>query len=121
MSFAEARFGGAVVLTVAGRVDLTNADAFKDALTAALEAADVAVVVDMSGVYYISSAGLRSLMIALRAAKAAGKGLGVAALTSLVLEIFTISRFNLVLSLFPGVRGALEVLSPDGLGQFDAS
>ena len=44
MSFAEARFGGAVVLTVAGRIDLTNADAFKEALTAALGAAASTVV-----------------------------------------------------------------------------
>jgi anti-sigma B factor antagonist/stage II sporulation protein AA (anti-sigma F factor antagonist) len=121
MSFGEAVFGGAVVVTPTVRVDLNNADAFRDALTTAVAGASTAVIADMSKVDYISSQGLRALMIALRAAKAAGRGFGVAALKPLVLEVFTISRFHLVLSLFPGVRDALEALSPDGLGQFDAS
>jgi len=51
-------------------------------------------------------------MIAFRAAKDAGKGFGVAALTPLVLEIFTISRFNLVFPLFGDVREALAALAP---------
>ena len=121
MSFARTSYGEAVVVTAIGRIDLGNADAFKDALNGGVEDAAAVIVVDMAGVDYISSAGLRSLMITLRTAKAAGKRLGVAALTPLVLEIFTISRFNLVFSLFPGVRDALQALSPDGLGQFDAS
>ena len=45
----------------------------------------------------------------------------MAALTPLVAEIFTISRFNLVFSTFATVREALEGASPDGLGQFDAA
>ena len=60
-------------------------------------------------------------MIALRAAKAAGKGFGVAALRPLVLEIFTISRFNLVVSLFGAVREAFAALAPDSLDSFTAS
>lgn len=88
---------------------------------AAVSEADRAVVVDMAQVDYISSAGLRSLMIALRAAKSESKGFGVAALAPLVMEIFTISRFNLVFSLYPAVRDALAELSPASLPAFEAS
>jgi anti-anti-sigma factor len=121
VSFAQATFGGAAVVKPEPRLDLTNADAFKDFLTHAVTAAPSAVIVDMSGVEYISSAGLRSLVIALRAGKAAGKGFAVAALTPLVLEIFTIARFNLVLPLYGDVRAALEALAPDGAVSFDAA
>ena len=72
MSFAQANFGGAAVVKPEPRLDLTNADAFKDFLTQAVAVVPSAVIVDMSGVEYISSAGLRSLMIALRTAKGAG-------------------------------------------------
>ena len=121
MSFDEVRFGGAVVVKADQRIDLSNAAAFRDALTAAVAGAASAVIVDMSSADYISSAGLRALTIANRAAKAAGKVVVVAALTPLVAEIFTISRFNLVFSTFATVREALEGASPDGLGQFDAA
>jgi anti-anti-sigma factor len=120
MGFDEARFGGAVVVKAGQRIDLSNADALRDALTVGVATAPAAVVVDMSSADYISSAGLRALMIAHRAAKTAGKTLAIAALTPLVMEIFTISRFNLVLSIFATVREALEGVSPDGLGQFDS-
>jgi anti-anti-sigma factor len=121
MSFVETAVGGSVLLRAQGRIDMSNSDAFKDGLMAAVEASDRAVVVDMAGVDYISSAGLRSLMIALRAAKGVGKGFGVAALGPLVMEIFTISRFNLVFSLYPAVRDALADLAPASLQAFDAS
>jgi len=112
MAFGESTVGGAALVEADGRIDMSNADAFKDSLVTALGAAKRAVIVDMSGVDYISSAGLRALMIAFRAAKDAGKGFGVAALTPLVLEIFTISRFNLVFPLFGDVREALAALAP---------
>jgi anti-sigma B factor antagonist len=107
MAFGETTVGGAALVKADGRIDMSNADAFKDSLISAVSTAKSAVIVDMAGVDYISSAGLRSLMIAFRSAKAAGKAFGVAALTPLVLEIFTISRFNLVFPLYGGVREAL--------------
>lgn len=121
MAFGESTVGGAALVTADGRIDISNAEAFKDTLLSAAAAAKSAVIIDMAGVDYISSAGLRSLMIAFRSAKAAGKGFGVAALRPLVLEIFTISRFNLVFPLYGGVREALQALAPDGLGPFEAS
>ncbi len=74
--------------------------------------AKAALILDLSGVDYISSAGLRALMIAFKAGKADGKGFGIAALQPLLLEIFTISRFNLVFPLFETVRQAVDKLAP---------
>ena len=54
MSFAQATFGGAAVVKPEPRLDLTNADAFKDFLTHAVAAAPSAVIVDMSGVGAVS-------------------------------------------------------------------
>ena len=65
------------------------------------------VVLDLSGVEYISSVGLRVLMLASKQAKAQGCALGVCGLQPVVREIFEISRFNLVLPVFPTLREAL--------------
>ena len=120
MNCNETKFGGAVVLEVTGRVDLSNADEFKDKLTAALGSATGGLVVDLGGVDYISSAGLRSLMIASKAGTAKGVKLGVSAMQPIVKEIFTISRFHLVFPLFDTARAAIEKQVPDALDEFDS-
>jgi anti-anti-sigma factor len=120
MNCNETKFGGAVVLKVTGRVDLSNADEFKDQMTAAMGNATGGLVVDLGGVDYISSAGLRSLMIVFKASKGAGKQFAITSLQPLLMEIFTISRFHLVFPLFDTTRAAIEKQVPDALGEFDS-
>jgi anti-anti-sigma factor len=112
MNVSEQSLGDAVLLRPQGRIDLTNADAFKDALAAAMAKTKAGVVVDLAGVDYISSAGLRSLMIVFKTGKADGKGFAVAALSPLLKEIFTISRFHLVFPLFDTVEEARLKFAP---------
>lgn len=53
---------GAVVLTAAGEIDMSNAASFADALTGAGDQSDGAgFVVDLTAVDYIDSAGLAAL------------------------------------------------------------
>ena len=112
MDLNERSFGAAIAVSAAGRIDLSNADAFKDALSAAMGKAKAALIIDLAKVDYISSAGLRSLMIVFKAGKAEGKAFAVAALQPLLKEIFTISRFNLVFPIFDTVEDALKKLAP---------
>jgi anti-anti-sigma factor len=120
MNLSETGVGDAMLVAASGRVDLSNADTFKDALSAAQGKAKGALILDLSGVEYISSAGLRSLMIVFKDGKAQGKPFGIAGLTPLLAEIFTISRFNQVFPLFTTAREAIAKLAPDALPAFDA-
>jgi len=120
MNCSETKFGTAVVLKATGRIDLSNADDFKAATDTALSNAAAGLVIDLGEVDYISSAGLRSLMIEFKASKAQGKQFAIAALQPLLMEIFTISRFHLVFPLFDTVRAAIEKQVPDALPAFDA-
>ena len=107
--------GGSVVLAPIGRIELTTADGFKEQLLAALELAAVpgAVVIDCAHLDYISSAGLRVLVIAARAAN--GRQLGIATLQPVVREIYSISRFDAIITAFETVRDALAKLDPAAL------
>ncbi len=115
MKVSQRLLANSVILLPEGRIDLSNADLFKDALLEAAAAAKAAVVLDFSGVEYVSSAGLRSLMIASKTGTARGVTLAVAAMQPIVEEIFTISRFHLVLPCFGSVREALVKLDPPAL------
>jgi anti-anti-sigma factor len=78
-------------------------------------------VIDLGAVEYLSSVGLRVLMLASKQVKAQGGALAVADLQPVVREIFEISRFNLVLEVFPTLREALAKLSPAALAAFEAT
>jgi anti-sigma B factor antagonist len=124
MELYSKRFADTVALFPTGRIDHATADALKTALAphlAACAAGRDRLVLDLGGVEYISSVGLRVLMLASKQAKAQGGSLAVAALQPVVREIFEISRFNLVLEVFPTLREALAKLSPSALAAFEAA
>jgi anti-anti-sigma factor len=124
MELAPRRFAKTLVLSPAGRIDHVTAEPFKVALLAQLgTCADGQdrVVLDLAGVEYIASAGLRALMLASRQAKAQGGTLVVAALQPVVREVFEISRFTLLFTVFPSVRDALAAISAESLVAFDAA
>jgi anti-anti-sigma factor len=119
----EARtYADTIVVTPAGRLDHDNCDAFRAGLEPHLAQAMASrqrVVLDLSGLGYVSSAGLRCFMLAAKETRAAGGRIVLAALRPVVAEIFQISRFDMVFEIFPSVREALSALSASAAAAFD--
>lgn len=110
MEIGERRDGDILILSPAGRIDNDTSPSFQTRLLGALTPAGAAVLVDFSAVEYISSAGLRALMMGSKHAKATNGRLAVAALAPVVKEIFEISRFSLVVQVFDTAADALAAL-----------
>lgn len=122
MNVTARRYASAVVLQVSGRLDQDTCDAFRGDLMKHVETAAKAgggIVLDLSQMEYISSAGLRCFMLASRQAKAHQARISVAALQPMVKEIFDISHFNLVFQVFPTVREALAAVSVDAATAYE--
>ena len=122
MNVTSRRFANAVVLRVEGRLDQdTCVDFTRDLMKYVDEAVRQggAIVLDLSALEYVSSAGLRCFMLASRQAKAQHGRIFVAALQPMVAEIFEISHFNLVFQVFPTVREALGAMSAEAAAAFD--
>ena len=68
-------------------------------------------MLDFASIDYISSVGLRALMLAARQVKAQNGRIAIAALTSVVKEVFEISRFNMVYKVFDSVDAAVTGVS----------
>ena len=122
MNVSSRRYANAVVLRVDGRLDQDTCAAFtldimKHVETSAHDGG--AIVLDLAGLEYISSAGLRCFMLASRQAKSQSGKILVAALQPMVTEIFEISHFNLVFAVFPSVREALATVSSDAATAFE--
>jgi len=122
MPLSHRNYGKARVLAPKGRLDHDTCEAFQADLKPHAEACaqeGSALVLDQSGLEYVSSAGLRCLMNAAREAKARAGRIVVAAMQPVVAEIFHISRFNLVLEVFPTLRDALATVSPQAVQAFE--
>jgi len=77
------------------------------------------VVLDFSGVEYISSVGLRVLMLAAKQVKVQKGTIVIAGMQPVVKEIFDISRFNYVFASFPALRDAVADLSTQAVALLD--
>jgi anti-anti-sigma factor len=93
MDIAESRKKGAVVLGLNGRVDASNASVLEQRILALLDAGETRLVIDCAQLQYISSAGLRVLLVAAKRLSNSGK-LALAALNNQIRDVFDISGFS---------------------------
>ena len=104
---------GVLIVTVSGRIDHTASEEFTKVLDPLLDRCAEGhppVLLDFSQVEYISSAGLRVLMMASRRSKAQKGAFAIASLQPMVQEVFAISRFNLIVPCYVSVDSACKVL-----------
>ena len=105
-----------VLIEAEGRIDHGTAPAFGSVLLPHVEGCtreEKILLVDLSKVNYMSSAGLRVLMIAAKGCRKQGGKMVLAALQPTIQEVFKIGRFDKVLELYPTVRQALAAISPE--------
>jgi anti-sigma B factor antagonist len=107
MEIAEERIGTAVVLRPNGRLDGTSAPQFQTALLAEVEARPARLVLDLAGLEYVSSAGLRSILLAVKRGTALGCSLVVCRLPDHIREVFDLSGFGNVLPMHTTLEEAL--------------
>lgn len=102
---------GCRVVTVVGRVDHSDSDAFLDQLTAHAEATGDGLVVDLSGLDFITSAGLRALLLVNRTLTAGKRRMAVTGIAGSVREVFRISKFDALLMVTDGVAEGVSRVS----------
>jgi anti-anti-sigma factor len=81
-----------------GRLDSTTAGAIEKTLLALLVGDVHSIDIDMSALDYVSSAGLRVLLVVAKAAKAKGGKLVLMALKPSILEVIKISGFDRIIN-----------------------
>ena len=102
------------LVTVSGRVDHTNSDVFLTDLSEHAEGVTEGggLVVDLSALEFITSAGLRALLLAQRSVQSSGAKLQVAGIGGVVKEVFRISKFDALLSVADSTEEAVAKISP---------
>lgn len=98
MNITESRLNDHLVIAPVGRLDSNTSPVLDRYLTAAIGRGDTRLVLDFSGVEYISSTGLSALLAAAKKLRATNGRIALAGLNARVRTVFEMSGF---LRLFP--------------------
>jgi len=107
MTIDAATHGDLLVVSPAGRIDSNTSPALEAFLLERIDGGAARISVDFSGVTYISSAGLRVLLLAAKRTRAAKGSLTMHAMSPEIREVFEISGFLSILKVYDSLDDAL--------------
>lgn len=98
----------ASVVTVSGRMDGVSAPEFEEKLSAWIDEGETNFIIDFESLDYISSAGLRSILVTAKKLKVKNGRLLLCTLKDTVKEVFEISGFSSIVPIYESVNAAFE-------------
>ena len=96
------------VLAFEGRLDTQTSPDAQQQLTRLIEEGETKILVNLEKLDYISSAGLRVLLVVAKKLKANAGELRICSLNAVVKEVFDISGFDMILPVSASEAEALE-------------
>jgi anti-sigma B factor antagonist len=105
--------GSCAVVRVDGEIDLDSAGELSEAAVAALQEIGPSLVLDLSGVTFMDSTGLKVLLAVHKRAELAGGRLVLAAPTRSVNRVVSVTGFDRTLAVAETVEAAVAVCAGD--------
>ncbi|MBQ9451789.1 MAG: STAS domain-containing protein [Desulfovibrio sp.] len=99
------------ILALSGRMDATTTIDFDNTVQTVMKDGHTRILIDLKDLVYVSSAGLRSLLTLAKALKAAQGKLVFCSLQPMVAEVFRISGFDRMLSVYEEREAGLAALN----------
>lgn len=99
------------IVKVEGKIDTLTAATLTATLTQEIEQGRVRLIVDLSGVDYVSSAAVHALTVALRETRKRSGDVRLAGAQKEVRKIFSISGITIIAELYPTVDLAIASFS----------
>ena len=100
-------FKRADLVTVNGRIDGSNASELDDAFNGLVDEGRHNIVADLSGVEYMSSAGLRAMVAALRSCKDKGGDLRIANPSQRMGDVLSLAGLDTIFSIYDDQTSAI--------------
>jgi anti-anti-sigma factor len=111
MEMQKERVGDTHVVTVTGRLDGIYGSAFANQVGELITGTNPKLLIDFTDVDYVSSAGLRALLLLVKKAKASGGAFALCGLNEQVREVLDISGFTQMFSILPGRAEGIAALN----------
>lgn len=110
MEITEQKKGPVVLLTLKGRLDASTAGRLEEKLLALIDGGEKQFVCNFLQLEYISSAGLRVLLMAAKRLKAANGKIVLLSLKDQIREVFEIAGFAAIFPIFDLEEEAVKSL-----------
>ncbi|MCS5707907.1 STAS domain-containing protein [Candidatus Berkiella cookevillensis] len=110
MEISQDTVDGKVVVSLSGRIDSTAAVEFEEQLITIIDQGNNVMAVDFLNVQFISSAGLRVLLLAAKKVKPYGGKLHLCNMSKDVREVFDISGFSSIFDIHGSVSDAVQAI-----------
>jgi len=110
MEILDERIGDTCVITAKGRLDGGASTAFAEKVGALITNESPKLLVDFAGVDFVSSAGLRAVLVLFKKVKAAGGSFALCAVQEQVREVLDITGFTGMLSIHAARTEAIAAM-----------
>lgn len=110
MEFAREQAGDVVIVKLGGRLDSGAAHAAEEGFNGCLGGGTPHLAVDMTNLDYISSAGLRVLLVMAKKVQQAKGKVALFGLSPNVRQVFSVSGFDTIFSIQPDSAAALAAV-----------
>lgn len=111
MEITNESLSGVDVLRLSGSMDATTVDSFDAEWKKLLDAGSAKIIVELGGISYISSAGLRGILMLAKTAKAKRAKVAFCGLAGMAADMFKLSGFLSILSVYPTAEDAAAALA----------
>jgi len=108
MNIGQSKENNALVLTPEGKLDSYSANSFETSVCKSIDNGENSIIMDFSKVYYMSSAGLRTLLIIANRMKDANGTISIFNVSGKVSKVISISGFDKIINVFSSKSEALE-------------
>jgi anti-anti-sigma factor len=108
MKITTRRIESVTLVHLAGNLDTESADSAEQTLKGLIDGGTTRILVNLAGVEFVSSAGLRVLLVTAKRLRGTDGALRISNLNEMVNQVFEISGFTAILSVFPTEEAALE-------------
>jgi len=110
MEITEDKIDGQVVISLSGRIDSTAAVEFEEKLIEIIDKGSNTMIIDFLRIQFISSAGLRVLLLAAKKVKPYGGKIVLCDMSKDVREVFDISGFSSIFDIQENVQSAIDAI-----------
>ena len=110
MDISEDRKADLVILALSGKLDATTAKTFEDRILGVINSGTQRLVVDLSQLDYVSSSGLRVLILAAKRLQTVGGKIVLCSMKDQVRQVFDLAGFSSMLSIYGSRDEAIKGL-----------
>jgi len=111
LEMTQDREDGVLIYTLGGRLDSNTAKTLEETLKQELDGGCQAMLIDLAGLDYISSAGLRVVLLAAKRLRASEGRFGLSNLKGEIRQVFEISGLLRILSVYDSRAEAMKSLA----------